>query len=63
MSWEGGSQEAAYRLAMERAAMQGPCPMAAPPALFPGEARPETVVMADTDVSIGIEVRTHRCPP
>ena len=58
LHWQGGSQEAAYRLAVERAAMEGPAPSVAPPAPLPGEQRPEVVVMADTDVSVGIEV----CP-
>jgi len=55
LHWQGGSQEAAYRMAMERASMEGPAPMVAPPPPLPGTERPETVLMADTDVSVGIE--------
>jgi hypothetical protein len=56
LHWQGGSQEAAYRMAMERASMEGPAPMVAPPVPLPGAERPEAVLMADTDVSVGIEV-------
>ena len=55
LHWQGGSQEAAYRMAVERAAAEptvGLCAMAQPK---PEAEQPERVVMADTDVSVGIE--------
>lgn len=58
--WEGGSQEAAFKMAMETAAMEGPQPAICQPTPLPGGDREERVYMADTDVSVGIEVRRRR---
>ena len=62
LQWQGGSQEAAYRMAMERASMEGPAPAVIAPAPLAGEERPEVVCMADTDVSVGIEVSQLSTP-